>query len=719
MMNRETNNGSSDRGAEDVPPPKRRRIALACNACRIRKSRCNGGHPKCSNCIGLGFECSYEASEGTSNLIVRKEQMAVLDNRLQEIEKQLALHAEFLRSHWNACSNGEPIRPFSGNTVVAAMSESATIAQADASEDGDDQPTTDGMGISFVDENDFAFYGPSSNIHFMRAIINAVAPGNPNTPSAMTLTVDSILKASRTHANEARADHEGVQSYILPPEDDMVQMLKAYFGNTGLIFPFIHEATFMHEYNTAKDMGFKKVRKSWLGLLNMIFAMAINIDLSQTPAGGKYPKSNIFYERASKLGHEEMLRGTTIETVQFLLLMSLYLQGAHKSVQTFTIHGLAVKACFSLGLHSSQSSHRFSPVENEIRKRTFYTCVILDRTLSFSFGRPPMIPQDYVRLPLPALWPDAGPQDRSHYSSVFFGCSANLHQISYQTIHHMYGLNIDFVNDESLLITQVLNVGVELDRWRARLPSEMTLLTTEALKIGQVTAMKLPFIMTLRYHNVKLMAYRPFVSRMLQDVAAVDHIGSHTSVQPMIGHVKQPCTDAAKETIDLIETALATPGVGSAVMGAWWFTLHYVFSAALVFAANTVITLNLTVHDGAQQVQMFQNYLNKAIKCLDGIPGEDVILARCRQYIERISQVLVDYGNTPSDQLRNFGLSTSHIVEKDSRTQLATPGSLDISRTIDPFATDANFFNYFPGLDMPDINSLVNADMEIANFFTS
>lgn len=66
-------------------------------------------------------------------------------------------------------------------------------------------------------------------------------------------------------------------------------------------------------------------------------------------------------------------------SVQLLLLMSQYLQGSEHSVETWNIHGLAVKAAYQLGLHSSKALQRYPPLEREIRKRTWYGCVMLDR----------------------------------------------------------------------------------------------------------------------------------------------------------------------------------------------------------------------------------------------------------------------------------------------------------------------------------------------------
>lgn len=66
-------------------------------------------------------------------------------------------------------------------------------------------------------------------------------------------------------------------------------------------------------------------------------------------------------------------------TVQYLLLMGQYLQGTQKSIEAWVIHGLAVKAAYQLGLHSSEASKHLPKLEREVRKRTWFGCVIHDR----------------------------------------------------------------------------------------------------------------------------------------------------------------------------------------------------------------------------------------------------------------------------------------------------------------------------------------------------
>jgi hypothetical protein len=59
--------------------------------------------------------------------------------------------------------------------------------------------------------------------------------------------------------------------------------------------------------------------------------------------------------------------------------MSQYLQGTDRSIETWNVHGLAVKAAYQLGLHSPNALILYQNPEREIRKRTWFGCVLLDR----------------------------------------------------------------------------------------------------------------------------------------------------------------------------------------------------------------------------------------------------------------------------------------------------------------------------------------------------
>jgi hypothetical protein len=62
--------------------------------------------------------------------------------------------------------------------------------------------------------------------------------------------------------------------------------------------------------------------------------------------------------------------------------MTQYRQGTQHSEQAWNLHGLAVRAAFQIGLFSRSSLQDMPPLEAEIRRRTFWGCVILDRFVS-------------------------------------------------------------------------------------------------------------------------------------------------------------------------------------------------------------------------------------------------------------------------------------------------------------------------------------------------
>lgn len=65
--------------------------------------------------------------------------------------------------------------------------------------------------------------------------------------------------------------------------------------------------------------------------------------------------------------------------VQYLLLLAQYLQATHNSVQTTNALSLAITTAIRIGLHSRQASENLTLLERELRNRTWYLCVILDR----------------------------------------------------------------------------------------------------------------------------------------------------------------------------------------------------------------------------------------------------------------------------------------------------------------------------------------------------
>lgn len=128
-----------------------------------------------------------------------------------------------------------------------------------------------------------------------------------------------FLNVSRPPSPTLRhSDRDAAQNkyniFTLPPSNETSELIQRYFSDTGLLFPYLHEPTFRETYGQLVRDGFTKVRRTWLGLLNMVLAMAtITASAGNTRADARIKASDVFYQRALGLCGKEILRGTTLE----------------------------------------------------------------------------------------------------------------------------------------------------------------------------------------------------------------------------------------------------------------------------------------------------------------------------------------------------------------------------------------------------------------------
>lgn len=108
----------------------------------------------------------------------------------------------------------------------------------------------------------------------------------------------------------------GVEPFILPPDTDMMPLIELYFSTTGTLFPYIEYHGFLDTYYQMTSKGIFSVRRSWLGLLNMMFAMVTSTNNWQDPtitAQIRAAKSDTFYRRAMVLSDRQIHHAASLE----------------------------------------------------------------------------------------------------------------------------------------------------------------------------------------------------------------------------------------------------------------------------------------------------------------------------------------------------------------------------------------------------------------------
>ncbi|KAI0177201.1 fungal-specific transcription factor domain-containing protein [Pestalotiopsis sp. NC0098] len=673
--------------AEERRGLKRRRIPVACSNCRNKKSRCDGSRPKCSTCIEHSLDCVYAQTPISSTTPVPRQFLELVETRLANLENDVRLLKRQNRDGpGRALDENEEETP--SNSTVSNEVALGELDEMHASADA-----TDGVGsIEFTDQNNSAYFGPSSNITFMRKIrgaltyilklldcpvqIDPVPRRTGSSPEAsLAITRPQSPGSQPLHISDASM----ADSLSLPSPDEVHALVEDYFATTGVLFPFVYKATFMEALVKAQRENFRALRRSWLGLLNIILAMATNTESTMFKStSDRAARAEVFFSRSEALSIKQTMSGTTVETVQTLLLMGLYLQGTNRSVKTWNIHGLAVKAAFHLGLHFNDPSRKFSAIDREIRARTWFGCVVLDRTLSMTFGRPSAIPENYIRIPLPEIRGfsssrHVGREDPEALSTVFFNETIKLYKIMWLALETLYESNIGFRADTKVFAihTDILPIEQQLKEWRSSLTPVLTLTTAQELSEDEEAyslSKRLRVILSLRYHSLCILVNRPILDFCLQNLEDVRDSDTYQALmlREFGGQNCRASLESAIAIIDTVHTILHSSKLSRQLLGAWWFTFYYTFNATLTIAA--VMLVDRSRFPGSRdfsgmQDDVLKEYLDKAINCLPLVDPGNRMVSKCTQVTSTIRGYLdlVASSNLPDDQLENINAEVAVV----------------------------------------------------------
>lgn len=137
-------------------------------------------------------------------------------------------------------------------------------------------------------------------------IVSSAYPGND-------CSNQFLMGSFRTNSPGNSSRHKAAEPFSLPPEDALNSMLHLYFNTVNLMIPCVHEDSFRQTLFQMKTEGPESMRKSWLGVLNMMFAITTNVMTATTPTHDRAAQSNTFYERAMGLVGPEILGRPSIE----------------------------------------------------------------------------------------------------------------------------------------------------------------------------------------------------------------------------------------------------------------------------------------------------------------------------------------------------------------------------------------------------------------------
>lgn len=179
--------------------------------------------------------------------------------------------------------------------------------------------------VSFVDENDVSYFGPSSNIAFLKTIAevmfqeSSVALRSPvdlfiNAPSGSRVLPAEQETSQSFQQPAINASREASCYRNLPQGNQGIELVDKFFYNTGYLFPYLHEGLFKERYRLMLASPQRPSSRSWLALLHMVFAMSSSTSLDEgLSPPQRREQSDTYAQKALEFLGPQLMRGANLE----------------------------------------------------------------------------------------------------------------------------------------------------------------------------------------------------------------------------------------------------------------------------------------------------------------------------------------------------------------------------------------------------------------------
>lgn len=239
------------------------------------------------------------------------------------------------------------------------------------------------------------FYGSSSAASFMKEACTTIKPHTkPHEDPARTFGTAGFPPRFPESWPSKGLQLSQTERFVLPPRSLADHLISRFFERVYWLHPFFHKPTFLHAYETLWRPAHELPKTQpipGLGLgspgadattivfhagLNGIFALGAQF--SDFSPKDKATAVETFFNRSKSFICLDFIDMNNVGVVQALLILSLLLQSTPFPCRCWNAVGLACRVAQGLGLHAESGRTSRSPLETEIRRRTWHGCVTLD-----------------------------------------------------------------------------------------------------------------------------------------------------------------------------------------------------------------------------------------------------------------------------------------------------------------------------------------------------
>ncbi|KAG7414895.1 hypothetical protein RAB80_016919 [Fusarium oxysporum f. sp. vasinfectum] len=339
---------------------ERKRLPLACIACRRKKIRCSGEKPACEHCLRSNIPCVYKVT--TRKPGPRTDYVAMLDKRPKRMEERIKA---IPKSDQEVASS--VTRPVVKPAIPGTVPSSKPTKKRGAEE----------------------AFGPDLEAW-------AEVPSEPKIEGD-----DGPGSFQVQEGEENKLQHEGTEA--LPSKEIQEHLAEVFFDNIyGQSYHLLHKPSYM-----------RKLKNGTLPPVLVLTVCAVAARFTSNPlvssSGPEFLRGEEWASHARDICTRRY-EWPNLTILTCLLILGLHEFGTCQGGRSWALGGQAIRMAFALQLHKdleydpsgrNGTKTQLSFIDREIRRRIMWACFLMDRFNSSGTDRPTFIREDTIQIPLP------------------------------------------------------------------------------------------------------------------------------------------------------------------------------------------------------------------------------------------------------------------------------------------------------------------------------